>query len=74
MMKYLIILGFLFLSFGSCNDNKEKNERLAQEEEIALEKTVDSLAMVDRKMDSIEKTIQETGEEIDSLLNDIDSN
>ncbi len=73
-MKYLIILGFLFLSLGSCNDNKEKKERLAQEEEIALEKTVDSLAMVDRKMDSIEKTIQETSEEIDSLLNDIDNN
>lgn len=73
-MKYLIILAFLFLSLGSCNNNKEKNERLAQEEEIALEKTADSLEMVNRKMDSLEKTIQETSEDIDSLLNDIDKN
>lgn len=73
-MKYLIILALLFLSLGSCNNNKEKNERLAQEEEIALEKTADSLEMVNRKMDSIEKTIQETSEDIDSILNEIDTN
>ena len=74
MMKYLSILALLFITLGSCNGNKEKNERLAQEEEIALEKTADSLEMVDKKMDSIEKTIQETTEEIDSLLNEIDTN
>lgn len=74
MMKYLSILALLFITLGSCNENKEKNERLAQEEEIALEKTADSLEMVDRKMDSIEKTIQETSEEIDSILNEIDTN
>ncbi|MDP2687054.1 MAG: hypothetical protein Q8O62_07525 [Aequorivita sp.] len=74
MMKYLSILALLFITLGSCNENKEKNERLAQEEEIALEKTADSLEMVNIKMDSIEKTIQETSEEIDSILNDIDKN
>ncbi len=74
MIKYLSILALLFITLGSCNENKEKNERLAQEEEIALEKTADSLEMVDRKMDSIEKTIRETSEEIDSILNEIDTN
>ncbi len=74
MMKYLSILALLFITLGSCNANKEKNERLAQEEKIALEKTADSLEMVDRKMDSIEKSIQQTTEEIDSILNEIDAN
>ncbi len=73
-MKYLIVLSFLFLSLTSCNNDKQKNERLDEEEQIAFEKTADSLAMVNREMDSIATTIQETSDEIDSLLNDIDNN
>ncbi len=72
MMKYLIVLSFLFLSLTSCKDDTEKNERLAEKEQIALEKTADSLTMVNRKMDSLTTTIQETTDEIDVLLNDID--
>ncbi len=67
-MKYLVILSFLFLILASCNDGKEKKEQ------IALEKTADSLAVVNTKMDSLTKTIEETSDEIDVLLNDIEDN
>jgi peptidoglycan hydrolase CwlO-like protein len=74
MMKNLIVLSILFLSLSSCKDTEAENEAIAVQEQIALEKTADSLTMINREMDSLANSIQETSEEIDVLLNEMNNN
>jgi uncharacterized protein YigA (DUF484 family) len=71
-MKYLIVLSILLISLSSCKDTEDEN--LIEQEQIALEKTADSLSMVNREMDSLANSIQETSDEIDVLLNDTNDN
>ena len=71
-MKYLIVLSILLISLSSCKDTED--EKVIEQEQIALEKTADSLTMLNRKMDSLANSIQETSDEIDVLLNDTNDN
>ena len=63
--KNIIFLGFILLALASCGNNKEKEEEQIKEEQIAFEKTADSLTMVNKKMDSLTTNIQKTTNEIE---------
>ena len=71
-MKYLIVLSILVMSLSSCKETEDEN--VIEQEQIALEKTADSLTMVNREMDSLTNSIQETSDEIDVLLTELNDN
>lgn len=70
-LKTIAYLFVFIVALVGCDDKKESKEALAEKERIAFEKTADSLTAVNARIDSLTTEIQETSEEIDALLNEV---
>ena len=70
-LKSIAYLLVFIVALASCGDKKESKEALAEKEQMAFEKTADSLTAVNARIDSLTTEIKETSEEIDELLNEV---
>ncbi|MDX1463612.1 MAG: hypothetical protein R3359_11185 [Marinirhabdus sp.] len=73
-LKQLMLLSAFAIALMACADDTKEKEAMAEKERIALEKTADSLALVNERIDSLSIEIEQTSDEIDALLNDINEN